>query len=114
MEGHHWEWWQVPAGESPVTMINDGVLNLFFRLFLLVVIEFHRMDIDFVIIPNLQETSVQHLLGKMIKLRFESKHLRINGAVFRSAEGIQALFETVTGRHIEIESTSKQNGYLPL
>ena len=73
MEGHHRKRWQVPAGKSTVAVINDWVLNLILRLFFLVVIELHRADINLIIIPDLQKAAVQHLLGKIVELRFKSE-----------------------------------------
>lgn len=97
MEGHHRKWWQVPVGKSTVAVINDRVLNLILTLFLLVVIELHRADINLIVIPNLQKAAVQHLLGKMVELRLESELLGIDRAVSCPTEGIQALFEPVAG-----------------
>lgn len=85
------------AGKSTVAVINDRVLNLILTLFLLVVIELHRADINLIVIPNLQKAAVQHLLGKMVELRLESELLGIDRAVSCPTESIQALFEPVAG-----------------
>lgn len=85
------------VGKSTVAVINDRVLNLILTLFLLVVIELHRADINLIVIPNLQKAAVQHLLGKMVELRLESELLGIDRAVSCPTEGIQALFEPVAG-----------------
>lgn len=77
MEGHHREWWQVPAGESPVTMISDRVLDLFFRLFLLVVIEFHRTDITIVFASSFIST-ICVLNSRKVMPRILKKPKKIN------------------------------------